>query len=761
MTPGTARLRQTFVAGLLLFVGATLALTAYTVWRLRADAVVNGLEISAMHSRGFEDHLTQSLYVTELVAANLLGEDIRTLAPDGIGRRLFTTLQRAPFLRSLSLIDGHGQIVASSNPANVGVTLETKDYLPLASEKRSILRIGQPWSGRDFVNGTPSSTQKPLDSEVINFIPVTQTLEIEGRSLTLLVALNPDYFINHISQKIGTDEGSVEILRYDGTLLMSTDASKRPGSLQDYVARDLRLGEVESGQFEQNTDGKLSTLTAFRASRLYPVLVVTHLKSDFALRTWSAEVNTLLGFVLPALLAVSALAVVFYRRQSQLAGQRAEFERLQSINATVFDSSEEAILITDLDTRIISINLAFTRVTGHTAGEIIGRHLFDLLAPEGIATFSEKLMTHATTGHAGIQVDFPSIEVQLRCTDGRLLWMEILSTPERNAQGEIAGHHRICRNITERKQAEEKLLLSANVFTHALEGIMITDANGTIVDVNAAFSQITGYSREEALGNTPRLLRSDQHDESFYSTMWRELAENDQWHGEIWNQRKNGELLAEILTISAVKDTRGINRQYVALFTDITPLKKHEKELESMAHFDPLTLLPNRILLADRLQQAMTQAERRGKLLAVAFLDLDGFKAINDNHGHKTGDQLLVAVATRMKHTLREGDTLARLGGDEFIAILLDLSDVETSIPTLTRLLDAAARPVQAGDHLVRVSASLGVTFYPQADELNADQLLRQADQAMYQAKLAGKNRYHIFEAQQERDISANQSAEV
>jgi len=191
----------------------------------------------------------------------------------------------------------------------------------------------------------------------------------------------------------------------------------------------------------------------------------------------------------------------------------------------------------------------------------------------------------------------------------------------------------------------------------------------------------------------------------------------------------------------------------VALFSDITSHKEHQKQLEHIAHYDALTSLPNRVLLADRLHQGMVQAQRRGQLLAVAYLDLDGFKAINDNHGHEAGDQLLIALAVRMKQALREGDTLARLGGDEFVAVLTDLPDTEACVPMLTRLLAAAAQPVHIDELMLQVSASLGISFYPQTEDVDADQLLRQADQAMYQAKLAGKNRYHVFDAEQDSSI--------
>jgi diguanylate cyclase (GGDEF)-like protein len=208
-----------------------------------------------------------------------------------------------------------------------------------------------------------------------------------------------------------------------------------------------------------------------------------------------------------------------------------------------------------------------------------------------------------------------------------------------------------------------------------------------------------------------------------------------------------------MLTVSEVRDARHRVTHYVAIFIDITTLKEHQKQLEHIAHFDALTNLPNRVLLADRMHQAMVQAQRRGQALAVAYLDLDGFKQINDTYGHDAGDQLLVAVSHAVKEAMREGDTLARIGGDEFVAVLADLSEASNCEITLNRLLVAAAQPMQFGDFQLQVSASLGVTFFPQADPVDADQLMRQADQAMYQAKLAGKNRYHVFDAVQDRSV--------
>lgn len=303
----------------------------------------------------------------------------------------------------------------------------------------------------------------------------------------------------------------------------------------------------------------------------------------------------------------------------------------------------------------------------------------------------------------------------------------------------------------ERKKAEDQLKEAASVFQHANEGIMITEADGTIVDVNEAFTRITGYTADEAIGENPRILKSGKQDKAAYDTMWKALLTERSWTGEIWNRRKNGEVYAERQTISAVLDDEGEVKRYVALFSDISALKAHQEQLEYIAHYDALTGLPNRVLLADRMQQAMSQSLRRGEKMAVVYLDLDGFKEINDAYGHSVGDRFLIMLSASMKSTLRSSDSLARLGGDEFVVIMTDLSSIDCCFPLLSRLLSASSESVQINDRALKVSASLGVTFFPQAEAIDAEQLLRQADHAMYQAKMSGKNRYHIFDDEQDR----------
>ncbi len=453
---------------------------------------------------------------------------------------------------------------------------------------------------------------------------------------------------------------------------------------------------------------------------------------------WEARKNSIIG------LGERSFRKSYYPQLQQ------NLDRLERFRTLLDRTSDFVILVALDDGKVVDANLPLGTLLGKPVEALIGCP-FTALGVGDPTTMLEVLRTDmGTLGNDGEPAPAHSLVAEFGPA-GASAWIEL---SYRNAQvegrfyGVVVG-----RDITERKRAEDELRLAASVFTHAREGIMITDAGGRIIDVNDTFTQITGYSRSEVTGRNPRILKSGLQDQEFFAAMWRALTEKGQWSGEVWNRRKSGEVFAEMLTIGAVRDAKGETRQYVALFSDITTLKEHQAQLEHIAHYDRLTTLPNRVLLADRLQQAMAHAQRLGRPLAVAYIDLDGFKPINDRYGHDVGDQLLLTVATRMKHAMREGDTLARLGGDEFVAVLLDLADVTTSVPMLERLLGAAAQPVQIGDLLVQVSASLGVTFYPQAEDVEADQLLRHADQAMYQAKLAGKNRYHVFDAELDRSL--------
>ena len=292
---------------------------------------------------------------------------------------------------------------------------------------------------------------------------------------------------------------------------------------------------------------------------------------------------------------------------------------------------------------------------------------------------------------------------------------------------------------------EEIQLFYSSVFEYCQESIIISDANECIIDVNPAFTKATGYTREEVLGKSHKMLSSGRQSKAVYAAMRKALNASSFWRGEIWNRRKNGEIYAELLTITTITNMQGKMIGYLGVSLDISDIKEHEAELIRVAHYDPLTSMPNRALLVDRMKQAIAQTKRDQTLLAVCYLDLDGFKPINDEKGHDFGDKVLVEVARRIKVAMRGGDTIARLGGDEFVLLLLGLEKGEECQRVLQRMLTVIEEPIAVEGEFITLSASIGVSIYP-LDESNQDILLRHADQAMFVAKQLGKNRFHIFD---------------
>ncbi|WP_144212997.1 EAL domain-containing protein [Shewanella donghaensis] len=439
------------------------------------------------------------------------------------------------------------------------------------------------------------------------------------------------------------------------------------------------------------------------------------------------------------LIITSSVILYLHRFNKRLSDTKKTLQQSEERFKALSNATYGGIIIHEQG-KILECNNGLSDITGFTYSELIGMNGLDLVAPEYLDTVLEKIKQGYTHSYEvdGLRKDGSQYSLAIK---GKNI----------DYKGRKARVIEFI-DITKNKQIEKKLKLAASVFTHAREGIMITDINGVIIDVNDTFSTITGYDRDEVLGKNPRFLNSGRHNKAFYSAMWKSLLEKKQWSGELWNKRKNGDVFAELITISAVSDANGKTQSYVALFSDITSMKRHQQQLEHIAHYDPLTNLPNRVLLADRIRSGMHQTIRRGQFLAVAYLDLDGFKAVNDTYGHDVGDELLIQLSALMSKTLRESDTLARIGGDEFIALLVDLDNMEDCERVLERMLQAATSPIKSGDITLRVSTSIGVTLYPQ-DGVSADQLIRHADQAMYIAKQTGKNRFHVFDVNQDKSI--------
>ena len=318
----------------------------------------------------------------------------------------------------------------------------------------------------------------------------------------------------------------------------------------------------------------------------------------------------------------------------------------------------------------------------------------------------------------------------------------------------------LVEEIKVRKTTEIQLKLFEKVFENVNEGITITDIDGNIEAVNHAFTDITGYSPDEVIGQNPRVLKSDRHDEAFYKNMWDSIIIKGFWAGEIWNRRKNGEAYPELLSISAIGSEKDGDKKFVAVFHDISDMKLKEEQIEHMAYHDPLTGLPNRALLKDRLRKAILDAKRMGEMIQVLFIDLDNFKNVNDTIGHAKGDQLLKEAAERMLATIRASDTVSRLGGDEFVIISNHIKSTEEMLIIVERLQSAFQKPFLIDDHSFHITCSIGISMYPDDGE-NAETLIRNADLAMYQAKYTGKNVYSTFTREMAHKVKARVQLET
>jgi diguanylate cyclase (GGDEF)-like protein/PAS domain S-box-containing protein len=419
-------------------------------------------------------------------------------------------------------------------------------------------------------------------------------------------------------------------------------------------------------------------------------------------------------------------------------GERVQAESVLRLYASVFEHGGEGIMIGDADNNIVAVNPAFTRISGYGLAEVLGKNP-RMFAPDAAgAQACDALFADLRT------LDHWQGEVAERHKDGHVYpkWMSV--SVLRNGEGRIASHITIFSDITERKRTEEEVRLAALVYQTSSEAMMVTDADNTIITVNPAFTEVTGYAPEDIIGKTPRVLSSGRHDRAFFDAMWQAIDRTGKWQGEIWDRHKDGDIYPFWLTINSTNSTDSQALRRVALFYDMTEKKKAEELIWRQANFDALTGLPNRQMFMDRLDQELKKSHRTGLPLALMLLDLDRFKEINDTLGHDMGDRLLKDAASRLTHCVRESDTVARLGGDEFMIILADLDEAGSVERIAQDILHKLATPFYLAGDVAYVTASIGITVFPQ-DAADADTLIKNADQSMYAAKGQGRNRCSYF----------------
>jgi diguanylate cyclase (GGDEF)-like protein/PAS domain S-box-containing protein len=853
----------------LLLVASVLAGLYFSGQHLRGVALDHMRSHAQVQTHNLEDSLTQSFNLLDMHLRALVVEHPEIqyaeqgVAPRDLEKALTALQDKLPYVRSLSVLERSGRVLASTQAANIGQQPGLEPLLPrVAPHTPGVLRFGAPWRGRDFADGSPwPATPGPgevPDARDAGFFPITLVLP-EAPQWTIVVAINSDYFINQALNHEVSPALRHQLYADNGTLLLSTAEDDLPGSVLD-GARLAAVLERQVGVAQWPGPRGDAWLVAFRASRNYPWFVQSQASSTQVLQAWRRDMRQLAllaGLTLLLVLLTTGALTWRVRRSLQREERRLEANRLA---ASVFAHSSDFIVITDRQGRIVTVNPAFERGTGFSAAEATGclpGHLspthpvpahFDAMwaamAAEGAwqgevidwrkdgTPLTGWLTVNAIRDSAGRVVNYvgvlhdlsrlradeatirklslaveqsptsilitstaPAIEyanphflyttgytlaevlganprllqsgqtspatyqamwAQLRAgkvwqgefvnrrKSGALYTESATIAPLVDDQGQITHYLGIKQDITAAKEAEKALRLAASVVANTHEGVMVCDAMQRIIEVNPAFTRITGYPASEALGRKPSLLSSGRRSREQYPAMWQALHQHGHWQGEFWNRHKNGSLYAAASAINALRDADGQVTHYVSVFSDVTERKHQQEQLERLAHFDPLTGLPNRALLADRLQQGLARAQRARQGLAVCFMDLDGFKAVNDMHGHDAGDDLLAEVARRLQGGIRAGDTAARLGGDEFVLLLGGLRHPRECEDTARRVLHAVALPIEVEGHTVHVTGSMGISVFPR-DGSDAEQLLRQADQAMYQAKQRGRNRYVLY----------------
>ena len=756
---------RAFYGALALFFVCTFSLIGYLLWQMYAESITNGVEKAEMYAQNVESSLTQSLNTIELARTNILAPSAG--APDlrNFERSFQETLRFAPFLRSISLQDARDRIVASTNSANVGVSVTTQDYKPPGSRMREVMRVGRTWFGRDFADGQPATASASDEAKLRSFVPVT--LNLKDSDMTLLIALNPDFFINHATVLLEAQQGEVDLLSFDGTLLMSTNPSQKIGSLYDDIARGLLSSKAGTGQFKMTKSAARQSLGASRVSDRYPFVVTVRLNRSYLLQNWRSQVKTLLGFAIPGSLLIGLVAVALHRRKFQLVNQQEK-----SISNVVFDTSLDSIIITDTQGNIMSVNRSFTRETGYSAEEVLGRNPGLLASGQHDSVFYgnmwEDLLRDGTWRG----------ELVNRRKDGTFYDAEMTISIARDAAKGMQYFISISRDITSRKQAEEALLragaLQSAIFNSANFSSIATDAKGVIQIFNVGAERMLGYSAADVMNKITPADISDPLEliarakelsaelstpimPGFEALVFKASRGIEDIY-ELTYIRKDGSRFPAVVSVTALRDAHDAIIGYLLIGTDNTARKQAETALQAelkqaadqMTHLaknDSLTGLPNRVLFKERLDQAITAAQAHDKLVAVVLLDLVRFKNVNDTLGHDAGDQMLKQVAQRLLETVRSGDTVARMSGDEFTIVMTDIENVDDVARVAQKVLNAFEPPFRVAGRELHMGASLGIAICP-LHTVNAKELLSHADIAMYSAKAAGGNRYQFYQAE-------------
>ena len=670
-------------------------------------------------------------------------------------------------IRPILVIRADGTVIASSNATLVGQNFSRRAYFQTAIDNPdpSIFHVSAPF-------------KTVLDTFVISLFRTIRGPNGEFAGI-VIVSVVPEYFSILLESVRYAPEVRTSITHGDGKLFMASPKQPetegmdlaKPGSFFTRHRESAQPANVFTGIAYSTGDQRMMALRTVQLTtppmdKPLIVGVSRDLQSIFA--DWRREVF-MQGWLFAALVVVASLGLLLYQRRQRaydclVADQDAERKQAEealreseAYNKILFAGSHIPLAVLDPETgSLVDCNQAAVDIYGLDSREAVLA-----LKPEDVATPLQY------DGRSSAETAFEHLEPALR--DGSHVFEWRHQRPDGHIwDAEVhlmAFQHKgksllqfSLQDISQRKRSEANLRVAATAF-ESQEGMIITDADQRILRINRACSEITGYSPEEAVGQTPRMFSSGKHDAAFYREMWASIQGSGAWKGELWNRRKNGEVYPEWFSISAVKGDDGKVTNYVASFIDISQRKSAEDEIKHLAFYDPLTGLPNRRLLLDRLRHALAASARNETVGALLFIDLDNFKTLNDTLGHDKGDLLLESVSRRLIASVREHDTVARLGGDEFVVMLENLSEDPKDAAGEAGLVgEKILLAIDEPHHLAGLThhstASIGIALFAQQTD-TVDELLRRADLAMYQAKAAGRNTLRFFDPEMQASVTA------
>lgn len=731
-----------------LMISITISVLIVTLNSLRQEAIQTHRHIADLHAYTFDEHFSTTLQQTSHMIDQIPTLMKNAPSQDSLDGILKELLHNAHFIRSFSLANENGVILSSSHKPNIGKLISFSHFLPIPFGETPVLRIGIPCEGRDFDEGKLCSNDTPVTQNANHFIPILKKVFYANTAYFVIANLNSDYFANRYNTILPDKQGRVSLWRLDGTLLFSNDPHAQAGASHYSLSHPKTL--EDENLFDHLIKNSHGDMKAFRLARLMPFVVEIAMDESTALGFWDTERSKVLwiSIILIVLSGLLGLALIIrYYEETERQKKQLAYEKQFRI---AMEATQTGVFTLNLQSNTLTWDPQCYLLLGYEPNaftpsiEMVHKLTHPEEATTMLASVHEQILEHGSF----------TIERRMQTRTQEWVWIEargkVIEYTEENKPLLITG---VYINIDAQKKAE-RLHLHAVAF-ETQEAILITDASENIVKVNEAFTRITGYEEDEIIGKTPRLLSSGKHDSSFYKAMWKALLGKGFWQGELWNKRKNGEIYAEHLTITTIRDTHGNTTHYLANFNDITTRKLLQEQILERAYHDPLTHLANRTILDENLPNIVEAHIKEHQFGALIFIDLDHFKELNDTFGHDAGDMLLIQAANRLKDTTRQKDTVVRLGGDEFIVLLENLGNnkhyaLSQARSIATKILSRICEPYALAHGNYLIGASIGFTLFGEIPSKDAQTLLKEADLAMYRAKDNGRNQIAFFGEEKE-----------